>query len=145
VVSTLPIAGGIMKATRWVLALALVIGCSGWLYAAPTNQNNDDRHNAQQDRQRDQDRDRAQDRDQDQNRAENAYYNNPNFKRGWNDALKHKRSNRRWKNDSDREAYMAGYAHGERGERWQNPNRRNKKHKRDRDDRNNNEREHDHR
>ncbi|MGH9522183.1 MAG: hypothetical protein ACRD3E_06595 [Terriglobales bacterium] len=114
-----------MKFTKWTCALVIAFGCSAVLHAAPTQ----DEHR-QENRQRDQDRAR----NQDQNRAESAYYSNAYYKRGWNDALKHKQS-RKFRNDNDRMAYEAGYAHGQRGERWQNPNRRRNK-KRDRDDQN---------
>ena len=55
-------------------------------------------------------------------RNESAYYNNPYYKKGWNEGSQHKHKNYHWKNDADRDAYHAGYAHGEHGEKWQNPN-----------------------
>jgi len=104
---------------------------------------------AQQDRDRDQDRNRGtmtdRDHDQDHNRAmtndrdrdrgdEAAYYNNKYYKSGWKDGEHHKHKDKKWKNDQDRMAYEAGYAHGDRGEQWQNP-----RHDRDHDH------DHDHR
>ena len=65
--------------------------------------------------------DRDHDQSMAQHRDESAYYKNPYYKRGWNNGSHHKKANYHWKNDEDREAYEAGYAHGDRGERWQNP------------------------
>jgi hypothetical protein len=61
----------------------------------------------------DQDRDRDR-RDQD----ERGYYNNRYYRQGWKDGQHHKHKHRKWKNDDDRRAYEAGYAHGEHGDRW---------------------------
>jgi len=60
----------------------------------------------------------TQDRDHD--RDDSAYRNNRYFKQGWKDGQKHKHKNKHWKNDADREAYEAGYNHGNNGEAWQN-------------------------
>jgi hypothetical protein len=61
----------------------------------------------------------AQDHDRDRDRRdESAYYNNRYYKQGWKDGQHHKHKHKKWKNDADREAYEAGYAHGERGEKW---------------------------
>lgn len=78
------------------------------------------------DKDKDRDRDRAQDGDRDRDRMsgdESAYYGSPYYKRGWQDGLHHKHKTRNWKNDDDRRAYEAGYAHGDRGEAWHNPGR----------------------
>ena len=67
----------------------------------------------------------AQDRDHDRvndRRDESTYQNNRYYKKGWKDGAKHKHSNKKFKNDRDREAYEAGYSHGDRGERWQDRN-----------------------
>lgn len=55
-------------------------------------------------------------------RDESAYYNNPYYREGWNNGLKHERKEYHWKKDEDRDAYNAGYAHGEHGEKWQEHN-----------------------
>ncbi len=68
---------------------------------------------------------RDHDRDHDR-RDESVYTNNKYYKQGWKDGAKHKHSKKKWKNDRDREAYEAGYSHGDRGEQWN-------KHDRDRD------------
>ena len=88
----------------------------------------------QRDQQRDQDRgmQRDQDRDHDRDRGmmndrdrgdESAYYNNKYYKQGWKDGGHHKHKDRKWKNDNDRMAYEAGYAHGDHGEQWQKHDR----------------------
>jgi hypothetical protein len=92
---------------RAVLALVLVFNCCGLLTAVAQ----DDRRDNQQER-------------RDQNRDESRYDTNSNYKKGWKDGQKHKHKNKKFKNDSDREAYEAGYGHGDHGERWQNPNQR---------------------
>lgn len=63
----------------------------------------------------------AQDHDQDRDRGrdDSAYRNNPYYKEGWKDGEHHKHKSRKWKSDDDRRAYEAGYAHGDRGEKWQ--------------------------
>jgi hypothetical protein len=92
-----------MKPYSGVLAVVLAVGCCTAVPAIAQ----DDHH--------DRDQSMAQSRD------ESAYYTNPYYKRGWNNGLHHKKANYHWKNDDDRQAYEAGYAHGERGEKWQNP------------------------
>jgi Ni/Co efflux regulator RcnB len=62
-----------------------------------------------------QDRDRDENRDRDRN-DDSAYRNNRYYKQGWKDGQHHKRKNKKWKNDADRQAYEAGYARGDRGE-----------------------------
>lgn len=76
-----------------------------------------------------QDQDRDHDRNRDQ-RDDSAYTNNRYYKQGWRDGGRHKRSNKHWKNDNDRSAYEAGYAHGDRGEQWKD---KDKDHDRDHD------------
>lgn len=49
---------------------------------------------------------------------ERAYQNNHYYKQGWKDGQHRKHRNKKWKNDDDRRAYEAGYAHGERGDKW---------------------------
>lgn len=61
-----------------------------------------------------QDRDQGRDRDDDR-----AYTNNRYYKQGWKDGQHHKHRKHKWKNDDDRRAYDAGYAHGDRGDRYQ--------------------------
>lgn len=68
---------------------------------------------AAQDRDHDRDRDRDRDRDD-----ERTYYNNRYYKQGWKDGEHHKHKHKKWKNDDDRRAYEAGFAHGDHGERW---------------------------
>lgn len=124
-----------MKITSGALALFVALGCSA---AVPVvAQDNDHRdQQAQQDQRRDQDRDHRdvqnhdQDRDHDnmQNRDE-RYVSNKYYQQGWKDGQNHKHKNHKWKNDDDRQAYEAGYGHGDRGEQWQNSG-----HKRDKDD-----------
>lgn len=72
-----------------------------------------------QDHDQDRDHDRAQ---MDSNRDESAYYNNQYYKEGWNDGEHHKHREKKWKNDADRQAYEAGYVHGDRGEKWTDHN-----------------------
>lgn len=50
---------------------------------------------------------------------ESAYMNNKYYKAGWQDGQRHKHKDRKWKNDADRQAYEAGYVHGDHGEQWQ--------------------------
>lgn len=65
----------------------------------------------------------AQDRDRDDDRG---YQNNHYYKQGWKDGEHHKHRKHKWKNDEDRRAYEAGYARGDRGDKYSG---------RDRDDR----------
>lgn len=74
-------------------------------------------HDQAQDRDQDRDRDHNQDRDRD--RDDSAYHNNRYYEQGWKDGEHHKQKNHKWKNDDDRRAYEAGYAHGDHGEKWQ--------------------------
>lgn len=99
-----------MNTRRGLLALVLAFSCCGLVRAVAQ----DDHRDNQQERQYDQDRDH--------NNDESRFYNNANYQRGWKDGQRHKHSKRRWKNDSDREAYESGYAHGNRGEQWRTPN-----------------------
>lgn len=101
-----------MNTRRGAWALVLAFGCSGLV---PAVAQDDDHH----------DRQESHDRDHDGNQDRNlsSYYNNPNYQRGRNDAKHHHHKNKKWKNDTDRQAYEAGYAYGDRGERGQNPNR----------------------
>jgi len=105
-----------------VCALAIAVAGSGatplLATGAPHQQN--DEHRAE-------DRNREQNRDRDNNQRsdESVYYNNRNYQSGWKDGQKHKHKNKKWKNDADREAYEAGYAHGNQGEQWHKPNKRN--------------------
>jgi hypothetical protein len=117
------------------LATTLAVACSGVVWAAPQDQDRDrgqqDQQTQDQNRDRDQNqtRDRDRDHDRDQNRAvsqngdDSRYSNNKYYEEGWKDGQKHKHKNRKFKNDDDREAYEAGYAHGDRGEQWQKPHR----------------------
>ena len=128
-----------MKLTTGALVFTLAMGCAT---AVPSlaqdpdhrgdqpqaqDQNRDRDQRSDQDRAQDQNRDRDKDQraDQDRDRRntsdnDSAYYGNKHFQQGWKDGLKHKRSNRNFKDDDDRRAYEAGYAHGDRGEKWQN-------------------------
>jgi hypothetical protein len=65
-----------------------------------------------------QDHDRDRDRRDRDSQDERAYYNNRYYQKGWNDGQHHKHKHKKWKNDADRQAYEAGYAHGDRGEKW---------------------------
>lgn len=87
-------------------------------------------HDQNRDRDRDQARDHDRDRDHDQAMSDNdsAYHNNRYYKSGWQDGLHHKHKDRKWDNDDDRKAYEAGYAHGDRGEKWQKPHQDNDRH-----------------
>jgi len=51
-------------------------------------------------------------------RDESGYYSNKYYKQGWQDGQHHKHKDHKWKNDKDREAYEAGYNHGDHGEQW---------------------------
>ena len=102
-----------MNLRRVSLALVLAFSSYGLVVAGAQ----DDRRANQQEQQRDQDRSRD-------NRDESSFYGNSNYQRGWKDGLKHKHKNKKWKNDADREAYEAGYAHGNQGEKWQKPEQR---------------------
>jgi hypothetical protein len=89
----------------------------------------DQRPDADKDRDRDQhaaDQDRDRDNRAVSDRDDAAFYGNKFFKEGWQDGMKHKHKNRKFKNDDDRRAYEAGYAHGDRGEQWHNPNDRDR-------------------
>jgi hypothetical protein len=101
-----------MNIRRTSLALVLALSSSGLVLAAQ-----DDHRDNQQEHQQDQDRARD-------NRDESRFNGNANFQRGWKDGQHHKHKNKKWKNDSDREAYEAGYGHGDRGEQRQNPDQR---------------------
>ncbi|MGE5322042.1 MAG: hypothetical protein ACM3SW_04240 [Actinomycetota bacterium] len=136
-----------MRITTTAFVLTLALGCAT---AVPSLAQDSDHHGNQpkaqqpvqrflaqqqrdRDQRRDQDRDRRADRDRDRDRHEmadndRAYYGNKYFQQGWKDGLKHKHKNRKWKNDHDRMAYLAGYAHGERGEKWHKPNKRDRDH-----------------
>ncbi|HET9182945.1 MAG TPA: hypothetical protein VFP59_12485 [Candidatus Angelobacter sp.] len=141
-----------MRVTAGAFVLTLALGCAT---AVPLlAQNTDNRgdqaqaqqpaqhYQAQEQRDRDQrpDQDRAQDQDrradQDHDRmADNdrAYYGNKYFEQGWKDGLKHKHKNKKFKKDDDRMAYEAGFAHGNRGEAWHKPNKRDRDHDHDKD------------
>jgi hypothetical protein len=93
-----------MKAYAGALAVVLAIGGST---AVPVIAQDNHEEHEQQNAQR---------------RDESAYYNNPYYKKGWNEGSNHKHKNYHWKNDADRQAYEAGYAHGDHGEKWQEPN-----------------------
>lgn len=95
------------------MALILALGCTA---AVPAVAQDDHRDRQQNQEMR---------RDRDDNRGESSYQNNPYYQQGWKNGQRHKHKNRKWKNDSDRQAYEAGYAHGDRGEQWQNANRQN--------------------
>src|SRR5579864_6224806 len=84
------------------------------LSASPAAQDRD------QDRDHEQDREHNQDRNRDRDGNDSAYRNNRYYQQGWKDGEHHKHKNHHWKNDDDRRAYEAGYAHGDRGERWDN-------------------------
>jgi hypothetical protein len=62
------------------------------------------------------------DRHDEMNRGEHhdddsAYRSNRYYSQGWKDGQHHKHRNKHWKNDADRQAYEAGYAHGDHGDR----------------------------
>jgi len=65
----------------------------------------------------------AQDRDHHDRDDDRAYYNNHYYKQGWKDGEHHNHRNHKWKNEEDRRAYDAGYAHGERGDKYSNKDR----------------------
>lgn len=90
-----------MKMHIGALAIVLALGC---LTAVPLIAQ-DDHH----------------DQAYNQDREERSYYSNPYYQRGWQNGLDHKRAEYHWKSDDDRRAYEAGYAHGERGEKWRDP------------------------
>ena len=97
-----------MKAYAGALAMILAIGGSTAIpVIAQDNHGEHEQQNEQQNAER---------------RNESAYHNNPYYKKGWNEGSHHKHKNYHWKNDADRDAYNAGYGHGEHGEKWQNPN-----------------------
>ncbi len=50
---------------------------------------------------------------------DSAYANNRYYKQGWKDGQHHKHHDKHWKNDSDRQAYEAGYAHGDHGDQME--------------------------
>jgi hypothetical protein len=93
-----------MKAYAGALAMILAIGGSTAIpVIAQDNHGEHEQQNAER-------------------RNESAYYKNPYYKKGWDEGSHHKHKNYHWKNDADRDAYNAGYGHGEHGEKWQNPN-----------------------
>jgi len=149
-----------MRVTTGALVLTLALGCATAVpsLAQDAEHRGDQPQAQQQDRYRDQaqpqdrdrdqrsDPDRAQDRDQDRDRRvdqdhdrdrhdmddnDRAFFGNKFFQQGWKDGLKHKHKNKKFKNDEDRRAYEAGFAHGERGEAWHKPGKGD--HDRDRD------------
>jgi hypothetical protein len=89
-----------MKLTSGALALIMALGCTAGVSAIAQ----DDHHDQQ-----------VQDH---QNRDESGYYSNKYYKQGWQDGAHHKRKDYKWKNDADRQAYEAGYLHGDHGEQW---------------------------
>jgi hypothetical protein len=105
-----------MNRRKGVLALALAFSFGGLVQATPQNDNRGGRRDNQQEHQGDQNPDR------DHHNDESGFYGNANYQRGWKDGQNHKHKNKKWRNDSDRQAYEAGYAHGDQGEKWQNPN-----------------------
>ena len=135
-----------MKLTSGALVLTLALGCATAIPSlAQDPDHRGDQPQAQQPDQRDRDQRSDQDRAQDQDRRgdqdrdqhadrdrrntsdnDRAFYGNKYYQSGWKDGLKHKHKNHKWKNDQDREAYEAGYAHGDRGEKWQKPNGRDR-------------------
>lgn len=133
-----------MKITTGAFALLVAMGCFAAVPAIAQNtdhrdpqaQQGDQRHDQNADQNRDQDRDHkdAQNHDQDRDhsnvasRDDSSYAGNKYYQQGWKDGQKHKRKDHKWTSDADREAYEAGYGHGDRGEQWQNAN-----HKRDDD------------
>lgn len=126
----------LIRTSICMLALSVLGSTATPLLAA---QDRDQQHD--QDRDRDRSMQHDQDRDHDRGMMngrgdETAYYNNKYYKSGWRDGEHHKHKDRKWKNDQDRMAYEAGYAHGDRGEQWQNP-----RHDRDHD----HDHDHDHR
>jgi hypothetical protein len=96
-----------MKITSGALALVMAVGCFGTVSAVAQEARHDEAV-AQQDHH---DKDHH---DQDESR----FYSNQNYKQGWQDGRKHKHKDHKWKNDADREAYEAGYAHGDHNEEW---------------------------
>ncbi|MGH9567245.1 MAG: hypothetical protein ACRD4I_14765 [Candidatus Angelobacter sp.] len=136
-----------MKVTTGAFVLTLALGCATAIpsmaqppdhrgdqpQAQQPDQRDRDQQRPDQDRAQEQDRDHRADQDRDQhadqdrdhrNMSDNdsAYYSNKYYQQGWKDGLKHKRKNHKWKNDEDRRAYEAGFAHGDRGEKWHKPN-----------------------
>jgi hypothetical protein len=108
-----------------ICALAIAVAGSGatpLLAAGAPYQQHD------QDRKDDQHQDQNRDRDNNQQHDERAYYSNRNYQGGWKDGQRHKHTAKHFKNDADRQAYEAGYGHGDKGEQWQNPNRKNHDH-----------------
>ncbi|HZU29502.1 MAG TPA: hypothetical protein VFB79_00205 [Candidatus Angelobacter sp.] len=100
-----------MKIQAGALAFVMALGCFGTASAVA------------------QDRDRHDEQVQDHHdRDESAYYSNKYYKMGWEDGQHHKRKDHKWKNDADRQAYEAGYMHGDHGEQWKDHD-----HDRDRD------------
>ena len=67
----------------------------------------------------------AQDRDRDDDRG---YQNNHYYKQGWKDGQHRKHRNKKWKRDDDRRAYEAGYARGERGDKYSGRDRDDDRH-----------------
>jgi Ni/Co efflux regulator RcnB len=64
-----------------------------------------------------QDADHHDQMNRDDHHDDSAYRNNQYYSQGWKDGQRHKHRNKRWKNDADRQAYEAGYAHGDHGDR----------------------------
>ncbi len=112
--------------------MLVALGCAAAVPAVA--QDNDHRdQQVQQDQHRDQNMDRDHDRDHNnmQNSDDRRYVSNKYYQQGWKDGGKHKQKNHKWKNDEDRQAYEAGFRHGDHGEPWQNSKHRDDDHDHD--------------
>lgn len=89
-----------MKISSGALALIMALGCAGTVPAIA--QDHHDQPQAQDHRDRD----------------ESGFYSNRYYKQGWQDGQHHKHKNHKWKNGTDRQAYEAGYNHGDHGDKW---------------------------
>jgi hypothetical protein len=98
-----------MKITSGALALVMALGCSGAVSAIAQDRDRHDQPQAHEDH---------------QNRDESSFYSNKNYQLGWKEGQKHKHKDHKWKNDTDRQAYEAGFSHGDHGEQWKDPNHR---------------------
>lgn len=93
-----------MKITSGAMAIVVALGCFGTASAVARDANPSGVV-AQQDH-------------HDHDRDESRYYNNKYYKTGWQDGQHHKHKHHKFKNDEDRQAYEAGYMHGDHNEQW---------------------------
>ena len=114
-----------MKKLMRTLAFMCCIALAGT--AMPVLSHAQDRDH-DRDQSTDRDRNRGGDHDQMARGDDARYQNNHYYQQGWKDGQKHKHKNKKFKNDDDRQAYEAGFMHGDRGEQWNKRGHDNDRH-----------------